>query len=88
MKKYSLVIDELTNMSTDEIMADYSRGHHDFDAFKKAVALEHGILIEEVPEPQHEFWRWVPSRRGYYDIEMHLAEAGKKGAFPVTVAYY
>lgn len=72
-----------------ELLGDYycfySKGHHDFETFKAAVAADQGCLPEEVNEPRHEWWRCNPSRDPEYSWEQADGTPGKRGSFPVTV---
>ena len=86
MKKWPLVIEEL--MSPDWISAHYSKGHHDKSVF--CDDLNDYWRDEAFCKPEeitHEHWRWVPTPHGEYDMEMQKSEAGKRGAFPVTVLW-
>jgi hypothetical protein len=83
---YSLCIEILGDR--DEYHALYSKGHHTAEAFKQAVADHQGCKLDEVAEPQHGWWRWRPAQAGeeyrYWQMD---AEAGARGAFPVTFIY-
>ena len=86
MKKYPLIIEEL--MGCDYIEARYSKGHHSAGSFcEKLCDYERDSSFCKPTEITHEYWRWIPTPRGAFDMTMQRAEQGKRGAFPVTVLW-
>jgi hypothetical protein len=91
VKKHKLSIEYISDDSGD-VLRYYSKGHHDFDAFKQAVARDQGCKPDEICEPQHDWWRWnlyecgVSAKESGYCGWQTQGTPGKRGSFPVTVS--
>lgn len=88
MKTYPLDIQSLAQSDSDPA-GYYSKGHHDHRVFTVAVFCAAGMGDHAAPIPTHriawDWWRCVPVGNGALGGHFYPAEAGARGAFPVTV---
>lgn len=86
MKEYPLTLNTLGDLDNGETCGIYTKGHHDFDAFRAALAQEFGEHYQGYV-PRHSFRRWefYPGHEdGSYKTALNDAPPGQRGVFPVT----
>lgn len=87
MKIYDLEIKNLEKLGGAPANGLFTKGHFPAEEFNTAIRAQLGVKAEaiRIGKPQHETWRHIPSRNGNNGYA--ATDPGKRGAFPVTVAY-
>ena len=91
MKTYPLKVEELCDRSCD-FSGYFSRGHHEAADF---ISIVNKLEADDTGDDDfftddyvnHEWWRAIPVKGYDWDFLWVRAEAGSRGAFPVTVVY-